>query len=318
MDSFADAQARIFDLYNEGNFEEALEVATAAQSHFPTERNALVYYRVCLAARTGQPSLATWILEEAMSTGIWFGVEKLRTERDFESLQGDATFERLVTINAERQTEAARHTAPALMTVSPDGPKPPWPVVLALHGGSGTASGALPRWIAARRAGWLLALPQSSRPSSLGRYTWEAHDASAEARVADEILSHTETLARLGTTDPDRLVLGGSSAGGATSLRLALTGTIAARGVVVVVPAVSRVEAFDPHLEGAAKRGLRVAIVAGGRDSDRSEPIRRMHAMMEQAGIASRLHVDPAVAHDFPRDFDNLLPELLDWTLAAG
>ncbi|HEX9696634.1 MAG TPA: hypothetical protein VGB64_10040 [Actinomycetota bacterium] len=314
MDSFADAQARIFDLYNEGDFEEALEVATAAQSHFPAERNALVYYRVCLAARTGQPSLAAWILEEAMSTGIWFGVDKLRAESDLASLQGDADFERLVEICAERQANAARHAAPALMTAAPDGAIPPWPVVMALHGGSGSASEALPRWIAAQRAGWLVALPQSSRPSSFARYTWAAAGAGDEARVASEILTHVETIGGMGVADASRLVLGGSSAGGSAALRLAVTGTVAACGVIAVVPALRDATVFAPHLEGAAKRDLRVTIIAGGRDTDRSEPIRRLHAMLEEAGVDSRLHVDPSVAHDFPRDFDDLLPDMLAWT----
>lgn len=318
MDSFADAQARIFDLYNEGEFDEALEVATAAQNHFPAERNALVYYRVCLAARTGQPSLATWILEEAMSTGIWFGVEKLRGEDDFESLQGNEDFERLVALSAERQREAARHAAPALMTVAPESAEPPWPVVMAMHGGSGTASDALPRWIAAQRAGWLLALPQSSRPSSFGRYTWAANGPGDEARTSSEMLAHAETLRRMGTAAADRMVLGGSSAGGAAALRLAITGTIATRGAVVVVPAIRDATVFAPHLRGAAGRGLRIAIVAGGRDTDRSEPIRRLHAMLQEAGVAARLHVDPAVAHDFPSDFDALLPEALAWIMDGG
>lgn len=311
MESFADVQARIFDLYNEGDFEEALEVATAAQNHFTGERNALVYYRICLAAKTGQPSLATWILEEAMSTGVWFGIEKLRDEPDFATLQGDATFERLVQVCAERQTAAARHAAPALMTVAPAGSAPPWPVMMALHGGSGSASEALPRWIAAQRCGWLLALPQSSHPSSFGRYTW----AGDPQRVESEIAAHMATLGSMGTADPARLVIGGSSAGGDAALRLALSGAVDARGVIAVVPAIRDAAVFAPHIESAAKRSLRVMIVAGGRDTDRSGPIRDLHARLDAGGIDVRLHTDPAVAHDFPADFDDLLPDALAWAL---
>lgn len=298
---FSDLQARIFELYNAKEYEEALEIATQQAPHYPTKRDTVAYWRACLAAHTDQESLAVWILEEAIATGTWWSPNWLRAEDDFATLQDNTDFQRLIEICERRRDAAAARAVPATMVAQPDGDGP-WPALVALHGAGSNASTALADWHVAVRLGRMLVLPQATDPSGPDAFRWGEHDETAIARSLEAV------RARIAGDD---VVLAGFSAGGRLALQASLTEAVPARGVIAVAAAPLDVSLVEPHLDAAAARGLRAFIVAGGRDIGGSAWAQDLAGELNRRGVATTLDFRPELTHVFPPDFDDVLGRAL-------
>ncbi len=308
---FASLHARVTDLRDAGDFEAVLELASHEQAHFPDDRNAIIYWRICAAARTDQAGLAIWILEEALSTGTWYAVDWLIGAEDLAPLQSNEDFARLVQVCRERQQRTTQRCAPAITLIRPD-ETPPWPLLLCLHGNGQNAAQAMPWWRSAAHAGWLVAVAQSGTPVGPLGYAWGA-------ATTGEITSHLTALRRSADVDAGRIVLGGFSRGAYHALRLAvsLPQPDGIRGAICVAPSLRTIEELEPSLPTAAERGLRVAFVAGEQDSMAIAAVPTIAAQLQKAGLDVRTHFQPNVAHTYPEHFPALLPELLKFVTGS-
>ncbi|MBL8770816.1 MAG: hypothetical protein JNK30_05490, partial [Phenylobacterium sp.] len=168
-----------------------------------------------------------------------------------------------------------------------------WPVVFALHGGSGNGRGFLWSWLRdARTRGAILVAP-----SSVGR-TWalqgEDPDTPNLRRILDLVRQHWRV-------DESRLLLAGMSDGGTFSY---VTGLDAASPFTHLAPASA---AFHPMLTTFADRdrlqGLPIHITHGARDwMFPVEMAREAAAALQAAGAAVTYLEIPDLAHTYPRE----------------
>ena len=94
--TFSDLQTQLYRLYQNGEYEQALDLATRAASQFPTEGVSTYYWRVCLTSLLGKTALALQLFEEALASGLWYTETQLREDPDLQPLQGLPKFEQLV------------------------------------------------------------------------------------------------------------------------------------------------------------------------------------------------------------------------------
>jgi predicted esterase len=312
--TFSDLQVQLFQLYQKGEHAQAFDLAKRAARQFPTEGVRTYYWRVCLASLTNEMALALQLLEEALEAGFWYAETQLREDPDLQPLQGLAEFERLVEVCRKRQAEAQAQVTPALLMLQPEGGcqagLQPCPLLLALHGNYRTAENSVDFWRSAVSSGWLLALPQSSQVGRSDGYVWNDQD-----QAVREIQEHVATLCEQYAVDPDRIVVAGFSRGGELAIWLALSGTIEARGFIAVGPGgpyMNEPDKWVPLIEASQERGLRGYMVVGEQDVFCYEGTLALAAMLKSRDIPCELEVHPNLGHDFPPDFQQNLPRVLE------
>ena len=118
--TFADLERQLYQLYQNGEYAQALDLVAREASRFPTEAWRVAYWRICLASLLGEMALALQLLEEALAAGLWYAEAQLREDPDLQPLQGLPEFEQLVEVCRKRQAEAQALAAPALITLQPE------------------------------------------------------------------------------------------------------------------------------------------------------------------------------------------------------
>jgi predicted esterase len=296
-------------LFQTGAYSEALDLVTREAHIFPESAQKVVYsWRMNCACLLKDRELALRLLGEAVQAGYWYN--GLKENEDFALLHGDPEFERLADICMERRAQAIANAVPVINTLKPERPSPPYPLLLALHGGGATAD--VDHWIASVSHGWFLGLPQSSQVYSPGVYTWNDWDWALQEvpqRYAEICAEHP--------IDTGRVVLAGFSQGGGLAAWLGLSRVVPVRGLILVGPFLANVDHLLPILEKNRPYDLRAYIVAGARDRYCYGIAQQLMKLLPDYGIACKLDVYADLEHCFPLDFEHKLPEALDFVMAG-
>jgi predicted esterase len=317
-------QTRTFDeYYNEamehygkGEFATVYDLITAGEAQYPDHAAEILYLRSCMAARTGENTLAMGLIREALDRGIWYGEGMMRRTPSWQHLQGLPEFEELV--KECKAQEIAVDVGPQLMLSEPDGgcsPADPCPVLLALHGNGDNGQRALNGWRPVVEQGWLLAAAQSSQAGMTGFFIWDDQETALH-----ELATHYATLRDKQSIDPERVVIAGFSMGGETALRAALLGAIPVRGFILLGPGgptIDTPEEWLPLIAGAKERGLRGYVFLGEKDNTiPQDEIRAIAASLNAHGIPCEVETVPAIAHEYPVDFGPMIKRALGFILS--
>ncbi len=296
-------------LAQSGACAQALDLVTRNAHYFSDHAQKVVYsWRITMACRLNDQSLALQLLEEAVQAGYWYS--GLRTDPDYQLLHGQPEFERLAEICAERRAQAMAQAVPVVKTLLPHPQLPPYSLLLALHGGSSEVESFARHWSEAVSHGWLVALPQSSQQYAPGVFTWNDWDWALQ-----EVQERYTALCSSYSIDPQRVVLAGFSQGGGLAAWLALSGLIQVRGLVLVGPFLPDVENVIPLMEAHPPQNMKAWLVAGHRDQFCLGVAQRLATLLPQYGVPCELEVYPDLEHNFPVDFESKLPQALDFVL---
>lgn len=157
---FAALRDQVFALYAQHAWQEALallEQATPAR-FASAEAASIVFWQTCFLALLGRADAALDTLDAGLQQGLWWAEQRLRLDPDLQSLQGQPRLETIIDAYRVRCAEAERHVQPTwLVAEPPDHTRPPYPLLLALHGYDGSAAAALPAWAPVASHGWLIA-----------------------------------------------------------------------------------------------------------------------------------------------------------------
>lgn len=176
-----------------------------------------------------------------------------------------------------------------------------WPLVMALHGGSGHGRLFLWSWLRDARARGAIVVA----PTATGR-TWalmgEDVDSPNLARILDEVRGHWRV-------DPSRLLLTGLSDGGTFCYVSGLTSDSPFTHLAPIAAS------FHPLLAGAADssrlRGLPIQIIHGRHDwMFPMEVARQAHEALVSAGADVSYREIADLSHSYPREAN---VALLDW-----
>ena len=184
-------------------------------------------------------------------------------------------------------------------------PERAWPLVIALHGGSGTGHLFLWSWLRdARSRGAILVAP-----TSVGN-TWALMGADADTPNLIRILKFVRSRWNV---DPERVLLTGMSDGGTFSY---VSGLEAGSPFTHLAPVSA---AFHPLLAQMADadrtRGLPIHIVHGALDwMFPVEVARQAHGALSKAGAAVTYREVGDLSHTYPRELNGTLLEWMDAT----
>jgi predicted esterase len=291
----------LFQYYQDGKYADALAVAEDLAVKYPERDDNTSYWRLCLYAVTGQREKALQAFDEALKRGVWWAEERLRSDSDLDSLQGDPEFERLVTRSEEKHMHATAE--PQLFVYQPDGTGP-FPLLIVLHARSSSAERDLLFWKSAVRHNWMLAMPQSSQTSSPLSFVWDDREKSM-----NEIAKHLDSLIENYPIDTYKIVIAGFSQGAARAIELVMTERIKANGFIAVVPGSMDIDELSPWVDSAKTRGV---LISGSRDP-RYEMFQQIKEIFAQKDIPLMFENYPEMAHEFPNDFEQVLQKGLDF-----
>lgn len=301
-DGFPKAAAAVLALMRAGDWSRAEAAAADAEQRFPASWDVITLWRIQCLSGSGDGAGALALVRSVLARGGWYAPDRLMDNDDLAALRAEPGFDEALAVCASRRAAATASSVPALMLARPAQPEP-WPALLVLHGNDSNATEALPSWRASVEAGWLLAAAQSATPVGPGRFAWSA-------ATTGEIVRHVSFL-QAGVSTGEPIVLGGFGRGGYHALRLAISGYVHAHAVIVVAPAMSNIEEIEPSIPDAARRGLRVWFFAGEHDRRAAKSSRLVGGQLQAAGIETVIDVRPDMAHEFPSDFEIVLPSVL-------
>ena len=293
----------LFQFYQEGKYTDALAVAEKLAVEYPERDGNTSYWRICLYAVTGQKGLALQAFEEALKRGVWWAEERLRSDSDLDSLQGDPEFEHLVALSNEKYKQATAE--PELFVYQPEGTGP-FPLLVVLHARNSSAERDIPFWKSAVKHGWILAMPQSSQPSSPVSFVWDDRE-----KAMNEVSDHFNSLIEKYPVDINRIVIAGFSQGAARAIELVMSKQIKAKGFIAVVP--GTVDIDEIH-RWADSTQARCVLISGGRDP-RYQMFQQVKEIFAQKNLPLMFENYPDMGHDFPNDFESVLQKGLNFIL---
>ena len=178
-----------------------------------------------------------------------------------------------------------------------------WPLIVALHGGSGHGADFLWTWLREARTRGAIVISPTSRGG-----TWSLMEPAIDG---DALRSLIALVAGRWSIDHERVLLTGMSDGGTFSL---LTGLLDRAPFTHLAPISG---SFHPMLlEGASDiRDLPIYLVHGALDwMFPIDMARTAAAALSAAGAAVTFREIDDLSHTYPRDEN---PRILDWLLAA-
>jgi predicted esterase len=297
---------RVFALYGDERFSEALALVEEAEASLPGWRSRTGYWRACLQCLVGRPDDALETLQDGLRAGVWWRPDWLVTEHDLEPLWNRPGFQEVVA-ESERRQEAAgagRPKRPKVLLFPPSGY--PRGLLVALHMYGATAEESAPQWSPATEDGFLVCVPESTVVQADGHPCWDDDlAASRDVALAVEEASGSRSVAD-GT-----VILAGASQGGMRAVEMALRGRpVSATGFIGVAAGLADPDLVEQAGPGAAHRGLRGWLLTGTRDAAR-QAVETLHAQLGEEGIPCRLDVLPEQGHTFPPDFPDRLRAVL-------
>jgi predicted esterase len=306
-------QGEMFQLYQQGQYAQALDLTLLEYERFPDQKHLTYFWRVCLLAVTGHTTEALQTLAEALDAGLWFSETQLRQDPDVKSLQGQPEFERLAAISLERAAEAQAKARPELVILEPAERTTSCPLLIALHGNNSNAQAMVSSWQPLVSQGWLVALPQSSQVGGIDSYVW-----NDQARAEREIREHDAALRGRYAIDRAKTLIAGFSMGASTAIWLVLSGAVEARGFIAVGPGgpfMTQPDLWKPLAESSPGRNRRGYIIVGDQDIWSFEGSQALVKSLSDSGVPCELEIHAGLGHAFPPDFQKSLERALKFLL---
>jgi predicted esterase len=301
--TFENLQEQLMELYDKGEYAQALDLAQRESDQFPEHEQATYYWRMCMASRINNTQLALQFFHEALAHGYWFSPKWLRDDEDLKPLQGQPEYEQMLDVCQQRLIEAQANVSPELMVIQPEGEaQSSAPLLIALHGNSSNGRNEVSFWQGPVSSGWLLGIPQSSQLIGDGAYVWDDWE-----KATQEVREHYAALIEKHAIDSEKVILSGFSMGGGLAIWLTLSKAIKAHGFVVLGPYLRDIEALKPLLETVKVDRLRGYIIVGEQDEVCLNISRKVAELLNFHGIPCELEIRPGLKHTYPADFGQSL-----------
>jgi len=253
-----------------------------------------------MLARLGRSADALTTLESGLAAGYWWSPIQLRRDEDLAPLQDLSRFQQLLMDCEQKLLAANAQSHPEYDLHLPPEGAVGTPLLVVLHGWSGNRKMFAPEWSAALKAGWGVAMLQSSQVTSCATFGWDDAD-----RAGSEITAQVETLMRTHNFDDNRVVLAGFSQGGGEAIRLAFEARFPVRGFLAVAPARLELKELEDLPRGVAPRGVLLAGEADQRWADLAE---KTADWLAEHHLPHWFSLYPALGHELPPDFMEELP----------
>jgi predicted esterase len=295
---FRDVSRRVFDLYDDGRYEDGLEVIEAARPEHREEDGRLTFWEACLLGMSGAPEQALATLQAGMVRGLWWAPGML-ADSDLDSVRGLEGWEELADRCSQSSADfSAAHRLETLLR--PASMENPVGTVITLHGAGVDPIAHADEWREAVPDAWNVVVPVGTVAFSEKQWAW-AYDGSADAVP--------EQLEALELTPP--LVLAGWSQGAGVAAMLAWEGPLGSIGLVLMAPSFHQRTWDVPSY-----RPVPTYIVVGELDHPYLPGCLAIEERLREADVPVFLDQRAGMGHALPEDFSETLAAAFDWVVS--
>ncbi|MCW1238659.1 alpha/beta hydrolase [Bacillus pretiosus] len=261
-------------------------------------------FKYALASAAGLEEEALQIMKEAIiDNGFWYGNEYLISDDDLIPLHKFEEFHKIVQLCKERE-ELAKKTERAdvkYLESNKEGK-----LFIAMHGDQENIEIIEPYWKSVLTQGYTLALPQSSQIQFSDGFVWDDIH-----RGKEELKEHYVTFLENHTVES--VIIGGFSAGARVALYTILQKDIDVDGFIFVAPWLPEIEEWNELLGVLQNKNIKGYIVCGDQDEDCFECTQQFVQLLRDKNIEHEFKVVPNLNHDYPKDFNELLKEAIEY-----
>ncbi len=310
LEKYWELLRKVDRLYQAGKYQEVIDFLEDKHIEYPFGKAALAYSRICAASKLEQFDLSIKFIQDILDEGGWYSETVLRQSPSLLPLQDIPEFQKLLNISVERSKQVSKEEHN--ITVIPENVNPRYPLMLALHAGSGFVEEEFESWKTIVDQGYVLGMPRSTNVFWSGQDSayWPDHETAAK-----QIKAYVNKLNLDNSLDLERTVVGGLSSGAELSIWLALSGIIPVRCFIVVAPGgqwMNELDKWPSLIEEAKNRDLRGMIILGEEDEAvPRESIQKLVKMLNDGGIPCQFIDYPGLGHWYPPDFTDILTNFI-------
>lgn len=306
FNDYLSLRKRVIELFGEKKYAAAEGLLKKSLDQFPDRAMANLFNLTLVALRQDRPEKAIYWLEEGHRRNLFFSKWAFEGEM-WQPLAAIPRFQDLLKENEKRLMDAQAKAVMKLELVLPEGynPKRQYPLFVALHGGGEDIAAFKPHWASpGLKKKFVTAYVQSTQVADMNGFHWQ--DDAVSSRDLREAFQRIQEQANI---DPKQILIGGFSSGGYGAVQALLSGTIPARGFIILCPVPPEIK--DPAvLSELRKKRVKGTLLTT--ELDQRVPQQKAFVQqLNEAGIPVKLVVTPNVGHWYPEN----LPELIDRAL---
>ncbi|MGQ0603476.1 MAG: hypothetical protein ACT4QE_17485, partial [Anaerolineales bacterium] len=280
----------------------------------PLDDGFLRYNHLCLAVRLSRLQLALDLLEDWLSNDRWLSAWYLRRSLELQPLFSLPRFKRCLQVLEEKERHYWQQGLMKPITLAPPSGRPPYPLLVGLHGNASNTLEAAQQWACAPQQSWLATFPLANHLVTCRRHWWDGHEENVGI-----VASHIQSIRSQYPIAEDKLLLSGFSKGGEVAMYMALRGclnqkvflTVGAGGYLHLEP-----EKWRPII-AAASPDVRGVMLYSPYDLDRiGKSLEVILPMLAERGIAYQFIEYEAEGHTFPTDFERRFREAVKFLFA--
>ena len=304
-DSFDQLTNDLMNLYEAGNYADALELVEQNALRFPEMSARTTFWKMCLLSLEGHLDEALSTFRRGLRDGLWWAENRL-LDTDLDPLRGHPEFIAMAAESKRRwERESERIKGDHILLVPDSSHTDTYPLLIALHGGAGTKEQNLEYWEVARQEGWLVLSPQSTQPLYPGAYCWN----DGEQGVTD-VASSVEEVSKEFMIDSRRVIIAGFSQGSGMAIYAALSGKVNVRGFIGIGTYWADPSSFAPLAKRS--KSVRGYFITGKKDRF-LEQIKEIQGILKDSDIPVEDEIHPDLGHEFPEDFERSFTQAIEF-----
>jgi predicted esterase len=308
MSSF-DLQTRLFKLFDEGKYQEALDVANVIEETYPDMIHKTYFWRACLYCALEETSQAMLELNSGLNQGVWWNPNTLMNDADLKPLHDIDEFRDILKQCESILKEASSLAKPEHLILKPEANmQERIPVLYSLHWRGDNINSFSQYWdIEELREDYIFAFPQSSQIYGFNAFCWDNTEIAKE-----EIMTTLKKIKKEIDIENNDVILAGASQGGKLALELALNNEISnVKGFIIVVPSIREITGYEGLIEKATEKGMKGYIITGDKDYFYSDVL-KLQTLFEEKNFPCKLYIKEGMGHFFPQDFSTILVEAIE------
>ncbi|KFN01900.1 alpha/beta hydrolase [Bacillus clarus] len=264
-------------------------------------------FKYTLASASGLEKEALQIMKEAIiENKFWYGYEYLIADDDLKPLHKFEEFHQMVQLCREREELAKKSEQADLKYIYNKENKN---LLITMHGDQENIQIVEPYWESVLLQDYALALPQSSQIQFSDGYVWD--DIEKGSR---EVKKHYDKIIANNNSNAfENIIIGGFSAGARVALHAILHGEIEVNGFIFAAPWLPEIEEWYGLIDLLKDKGIKGYIICGDQDEDCFACTQQFIRLLREKNVEHMYKVIPGLHHDYPKGFEELLEEAVEY-----
>lgn len=311
MSNFKEIMERVFSLYREGKYEEALLFVKENKINYLKYLSRLYYYEACLLSVLNKKDEAIKILNEALNFGFWWSLNTLNYEKDFDSIRDSIEFKEIIEKIKkieEKEKKLIKREYIIFEPIEIDKNKN-YPILIFLHPRDSNIYDFSKYFeIENLKKNCYLLFPQSPIKTSFDGYSWDNSETSYKEII--EILK--EVLDKYKNINLQEIIISGASQGARISLEIYLKKLINIKGWIGIIPAFRDLNYLFPLLDSIKGENYKFSFIVGKKDSFYKIAYELNNELIKR-GFKTLFIENENLGHSIPKNFEEQLLECLNF-----